>query len=489
MSQKENLVDLTLLIDDDRQLIRLSKRSSWTILTPDPDVLSLRIFETEKEYIISGSEKRLAIESLKDKEFDNVFDINKIGARLMLSQTGLVPTILKNVFSIPFQCKLTLNPKDSLEQNLLSCEIRIRPIKTSPSQLLEYLLNKYSEKLKRAEHITVLISGGWDSRMELALIEESRRQHQQITCVHLMYDKDEALIAYNMAKSINAEFILIDPNHESCYGYSLSKVLDSARFESNWRPTIAIYASLIDGILKKYPKSMVFGYYAWPLKGRDYSFKPSLNAPFKGRARVVTLDNDLKEKYFSNSYNKDKSIEGQCFVWSTLLNPVKDFDIYAKRDWVNWASAYGHSYAHRTRSLMKGGLNSNSCFASSDVLSRFMGLSLDEKKDESFIDFSLKKIGKEMAKIPIKSSTGSLSLKGNLSHMKLPNITYLNNSEYFSDGVKLKEKDNLYNYIKGQISLNNESEIINSLYKFAKNESFSKKINALQIIDFLQSIK
>ena len=49
MSQKENLVDLTLLIDDDRQLIRLSKRSSWTILTPDPDVLSLRIFETEKE--------------------------------------------------------------------------------------------------------------------------------------------------------------------------------------------------------------------------------------------------------------------------------------------------------------------------------------------------------------------------------------------------------------------------------------------------------
>lgn len=422
-------------------VIKISKESEVEIKTPNPNEAIFKIYEDASNYYLSRNESSLAKEILKQK--NNIFDIDLICPRLTLPQAPIIPTILKDVFAIPPQCVLNLKKDMSLEKSLIQIKPRLKPGKISKNDCLDYLISIHNEKMKDEEGAIVFVSGGWDSRIEISLINKALNKNAKLVLVHILHNNEEAYVSKELAKFFDAKLIILEENDLEKVGQILKSQIDKeASKESNWRPTIYRYAAAARIAKDLYPDYKFFGYTPYQLKCRDYNVPILGNVPLEGRARAVTYKENITEKFLNSNFDENRSISLQDFTFKSFMSPSSSWDKFSRRDWLNWTTTYGVSYSRRTSLIPE--VKVDSIFASGKVVEKFMGLEGKDKFDETFIEYSLGKINPKILDIPILSSTGGHSFladkvsKENINTNKIAKKFFLNNFIEQMDTTNLK---------------------------------------------------
>jgi|GEM_PF-6438078 len=390
-----------------KEIIRLPKTENqeYRIETPDPHLARVWVYENASEFLISLSEADIA-KALFDerKQIERVFDAGLVGVKLTLAQTPLAPTIMQGVCGLPGQVSMRVGTSLSLTDGLENIKPKIAPVSTTPDELIDYLIEKYRAKLSNAETAIVLFSGGWDSRLELALVRESLPKAARIVLAHVRTNSHELETVQSIAMKIRATLVVADADKLLQTGMAWPSMMSRARSESTWRPTVPIYGALMAVLKAQLKNSVVFGFCPFPLKGRDYDRIIDTQAPTWSRVRIIKPEKQVLEMLGCRSEHYS---EVQQRVWTSLLSGTQDWTTDQRQDWLNWNGYYANGYAHRVRTLHTIAIDP--IYAHNDVVSRFMGLSENCKRGTAFIDYALKRIAPDFEDLPILASTGDIS--------------------------------------------------------------------------------
>lgn len=385
--------------------LKKSQFSEYIIETPDPHITGVWVYENSSEFVIGLDE--LGIAKMRSSEtncLNEVFDCGLIAVKMTLAQTPLSSTVLRGVYGLSGQVRLRLKNNRSLEESLEKQEPLLFPVPGSADQFLDFLIEKYREKTRNIETAIVLFSGGWDSRLELALVRAALPKGARIVLAHVRTNSDEEKTVKAIAEKTNLDIVIADADKLLQYGLAWPTIMSAVRSESTWRPTVPVYGTLMALLRAQYDNSFAFGFSPFPLKGRDYDREVGPSAPQASRVRMIHPPNDILAgmNCSSNVYQ-----DVQQTIWASLLSGTEDWTLDQQQDWLNWNAYYAQGYAHRVRSLHA--VQVDPIYAHSDVVARFMGLPEQSKRGTLFIEYALKRLMPEIEGIPILASSGDVS--------------------------------------------------------------------------------
>jgi hypothetical protein len=288
---------------------------------------------------------------------------------------------------------------------LIRTESLIKPISNSPSQFLQKLIETYRKKLSGFKRIGVLVSAGWDSRLELACVAHAINHNQQeITLIHLCRDPADLNMVQSIADLMrhrlivyNREALIKDFQTRGEFSHLRGRLGEL----STWRPSIPEYHVAGRRFMEE-GGDVVVGFAPHSLKGRQYDLDLSDEVPSSGLFRAIEL-----ESVDVNTANYSKLLQNR--TWSNIRGVCHGWDEFAQRDYLLWALHNGYSYSHRCwPDINPGIITINN---DPEIVSGFMGLEPEVKRGTAFIRYALTELQPKLLAVQIRSSTGE---EGNL---------------------------------------------------------------------------
>lgn len=370
----------------------------FVVVTPESSTGQVFVAKDEKDWVFGLSELQVG------REIPSMhFDLGKVAVKRILPQAPLCPTVLSGVDVLP-ACTKVHFPS-------LTAESLIQPIRSHSAEFLDFLIEEYKKLCSQASRIGVLISGGWDSRLELACVASAigKRRLRQIKLLHCCTRPDELRIVKDLSTALGIDLYvrgfqelieLWDPTGQESPNLSVLSNL------STWRPSIPIYSSFVQGAKASNQLDMVIGFAPHSLKGRQYGIKIDRDQPpSKGLFRLIQ-PRGIGTK--SSAAPDNEGLKAQLRTWQTITRISADWDEYAQRDYLLWQLHNGNSYSHRLWPWI--GVGTATVNNRPNVIARFMGLPSHEKEGVTFIEFALNRLFGERMHSGIRSSTGEKSI-------------------------------------------------------------------------------
>ena len=397
----------------------IEENSSLELAIPEPIegqffLLNMEI-NGEKAKILSDNEMELCQFYLKHRAPDTEIIEPNIALLLKkkLNHAPLVSSIFNQIKPCP-PASVLIDSHTSTGDGLVF-KSNFFEGATRKYEFIEFLIQKYADAMKGKNEVHLFISGGYDSRLELALIIAASGGHIPLT-LHSFYENEQtSIIVSQLAKTVSSDLILHDMKKMTDEAISNTSILNSMLESSSWRPTIPAYSQVVINALKysedgssKTP--IFFGFTPFELKGRyndlvSHNRGQRLRYLLTGNSGTETSEIRLQEETLS------------CYAES---NPFKS--ISSEIDFLNWSISFTNSYSHRVRILQKFGLNFP--LASFDVAQRFFNLPAHEKYDVTFIVSALEVLNPSLLQIDFISSSGD-GIRKNKSSLEEKNNEYI----------------------------------------------------------------
>lgn len=151
-------------------------------------------------------------------------------------------------------------------------ESKIKPVKSTTASTQECILNKFKNICAEGNPISILLSGGIDSRFNLALCSyHAKKYKNRIVAYHEYKDKKEHDVAKTVADRLNIPFISItrDRYRTEPLKYILSP--EFIEFHGGiYRDALVRWYSYLDLIKSDNPGSTIIGFSSDAHKGRFY---------------------------------------------------------------------------------------------------------------------------------------------------------------------------------------------------------------------------
>lgn len=384
-------------------IVTIPKSKNWSVSSPEPNDGLIFVGETADSFVVSMSEFRVAIALDANGTF---LDPNRLIAREALPQAPLVPSILRDTFTLPPLARLTVGVQAVGKPKLplsVGAEITslIAPIETTPRQFLSNLKDRYQLILAGISRVGVLISGGFDSRLELALVLEAvRGSGTVVDLLHIFHNEQELRIVRDISRRLGLELIVEFPERllrEWGAKREYLSIREELDLLPTWRPSIPRFAVAAAKYLKGQGDALI-GYAPHSLKGRQYDLPLTQSPPQEGLFRAVGLDPTASE-------NKENRVfRDQQQMWRIIRSIADSWDEFAQRDYLLWVLHNSYSYSHRNWPEITGGLI-QPIINHSDVVAQFMGLRPEEKVETTFVLWALNELRTDLTRIEFASST------------------------------------------------------------------------------------
>lgn len=277
-------------------------------------------------------------------------------------------------------------------------------IKESSNPSSETFANVLKERFRKydATSFAVLLSGGYDSRLNLALALHAANG-QDVRAFHEYKDEKEFSIANNVANLRNVPLMVRKRDCYAEYARNLSADNYFVRYYGMNRDNVRRWSGYMQEIGSSNPGTQIIGMGAEPHKGKYYK-------------QVSNLDKDLL-KLFRFSYTSEKAI-------SELINTPKyhDFQTEQIQHYIEQSKSIYHSstscidFVHYHTYVVNGYGSRNQYFFnefnidfpmfSSELLEHVFSINRKNKEDFLLVRELLEKLDSELYSLPF--TTGNL---------------------------------------------------------------------------------
>jgi hypothetical protein len=261
------------------------------------------------------------------------------------------------------------------------------------------LLEKYTQILGKSDRCLLFLSGGYDSRLELALLSRaSEHTNTSITLVSFRDNPEETSAVQKLSKVSGYNLVLLDPAEHLEVGLSNKQLQMELLTYPKWRPTLPAYFAALDMLIIDKSSAAVFGYNPVSLKGRYWRGK----AP--GRVTVM----DPPEFIVQRLGIKGNAVEqwSRQYVQQELARLIQDYSLTREQaqDALYFFLVHGRGYMDRIRVLSKFFWMA-SPLSELDVLSFFLRLPREAKIGSKFIEDAIESLAPRLLEVDFVSSS------------------------------------------------------------------------------------
>lgn len=378
--------------------LRIPETKRFTLVTPESNVGQIFLAREGGSWILGLSELQVGC-ALQSSQLNQAM----IAVKKVLPQAPLCPAVLHGVEALPSCVRIEFPD--------LTVRSEIRPIPSTSSELLEMLVEEYRAVCENETQIGVLVSAGWDSRLELACVLAAigRKRAKQVELLHICTRADELNVVKNLSRDLGCKLNVRDisglvrewgPSNAG----EMTPSLSALAHLPTWRPSIPQYSKLVTWAKSSRRIGTVIGYAPHSLKGRQYGIKFDPNMPPSDGLFRLIRPNTMHGEILSES----EIVDPQVKTWKKLTQLSRDWDQFAQRDFLLWQLHNGNSYAHRLWPWL--GVDVVTVNHRPDVVARFMGLAPDEKVGTTFVEYALTRLSQDMLRSGVISSTGERGL-------------------------------------------------------------------------------
>lgn len=491
------LHDGTWRVDDASRavVIRVPEGSrDTTVVTPDAHIAMVWAVKHGRDWLVATDEAALLGELARASgvSVDECVDLSAMAVRMELGQSIFMTSIVAGAAALPPAVSVELDNR-TLDFVLDSAVQNISPVESGGAALLDGILEYYRQQINDVEEIPVFVSGGWDSRIEVAALNEvrgSRRLH----LLHFYSSDAEVAIAEALADRVDGSLTVFDPRTALDVGLAWFPMRSRLSHLATWRPTIPAYGT-VAASASRATGSRVFGYASFNLKGKFYGEVLSPTVPWGGQLRA----RHPGSKPWGAFDDQCSAVVHQQARWRTFLKLTEGWPQEARYDYLIWTVHHGYTYAHRLRELR--GLVIPAPWHLRAFASQFMGLARSAKEGTAYIHDSLARLRGGLDSIPVVSSTGAgghltsaVSSDFKVSADSPGVITRLGRAGPDLGGFLTRnaEADSIFAAaLRPQASLDAISgcgtTLSRQLLTVAEEASTSRLVNAIQLAEFLNA--
>jgi hypothetical protein len=285
----------------------------------------------------------------------------------------------------------------NFSRNLLKYKgLQLYPVRSTRYELLEKIIYRFKSLLKNGQNIYVMISAGYDSRLDLALARYAAREFgNKIVLLHLYTDDPSKRIVNKIAEYYGYDIKTFDSSY----------LIDNFDYEKVW-PFVSgyfpigvyLYFPMVDIIKKLDPNSIVIGYGFPTLKGRYYYKKDYdwLFDVYSLKKELLMLITDAAG-YSQNKANELIEQNREFIKNAIKISEVYE-DIYQKFDVLNMLIR-SSSYGKRAYPFI-GHFSMAFCIDDNSIANDFISLPAKHKINANFILYTLLKLDKNLLKFP-----------------------------------------------------------------------------------------
>lgn len=389
--------------------VAASNRSPVVVSTPDPHIAQVWIAKAGSTWLVSINESDLARELLEGRDrLSAVINSGAVSARFELGHSMFIPTVLDEARALPAGVECTLDDR-GLDEALLTMRNSLAPSKISISHMIEKLVASYRDALAGSREAFLLISAGWDSRLETVLLREALGSGGSMHMLHLYTSDEELEIVTALANQTGSTLVVVDPALFSAIGLQWQTLAEELATEATWRPTIPMYSAAVALTTSQCWDMPRFGLVPYALKGRQRSEPITETPPDRGKYRVREPNTPVLD--FGECVATVTA--QQLTMWHALTRLTDGWPHGARRDHLDWVLRYGFSLGHRARTTSP--LLSVSPIVFREHFQDFVGLPEDARVENDLIITIIRRLAPELYQVPIVSSGGDGNLHSGAS--------------------------------------------------------------------------
>lgn len=315
---------------------------------------------------------------------------------------------------------------------------QFKQLKNPPKDFfVESLKYRFEKYFDNKENIVLLISGGYDSRLNAALVKYwKQRKENRIYAYHRWQSQAEFDLAQSVADKISVKLNLSKRNEFVDQAVGIGQDDDYILFmNSGYRKSINIWSAHLNTVLEEHPECAIIGMGAEPHKGKYYR-------------QIINLRRDSEKifgyssKFFSylqKKLNVKKTYNFQHDYFNflcKLANEIYD-DLYSRIDFVHYHANIVNRFGIRTHYFFHR-YNIDFPILDKEILENVFSLKRNDKEAFGLITYSINKLFPEFNTIGyISGNTPSIEKKSRAKEM-LDNIRKI---RYSPKKLFVKEKD------------------------------------------------
>ncbi len=219
--------------------------------------------------------------------------------------------------------------------------------KASYDGIRDFWIKRFDEYASEDGKICVPLSGGYDSRLNLALMAHAAKDMSKLVCVHEYKDDAEESIAKDVADKYGVKYIGVGRDDMLSQGQALSLSEDYILKAGLNRDNVRRWTGHLNNITQSYgDQTRIVGFGAEPHKGKFYRQIENMNEIpplfFTGRRQVkeaVRSIHDRKEEDFHDQTLYDLISQAKN-IYSQLSSQI---------DYVHYFAYVVDSYGYRSR--------------------------------------------------------------------------------------------------------------------------------------------
>lgn len=341
--------------------------------------------------------------------------------------------------------------------------------RTSFDDIFEIVKHNFDESMKSGCEVNVLLSAGYDSRLNLCFaLESSKRFGNHINTYHFIKDKKEAYISNSVAEMSK---VRINNKDKSSYigqeGRNLIQNPDFIRFHNgNYRDDLPRWHGLLREIEENSaPNSITFGLGAEAHKGKYYkqfNIEDDAENILGINKRIVP---EICRAIGLKDYNKDS----QKKFFEILIQQSKIYDRLDQRiDFMHYHTYASNGWGCRTHSISSH-FSVPFPFVCHDFLKKAFLLPKDQKEDFYITKKMIKVLNQDLSNLPyISGNQPSTRVKNKKLSSYLPEI-FIKDIAYYRNRYFIKPKKGRVDLYEDEINFVKNIEASSNLTFVLKN--------------------
>jgi hypothetical protein len=356
--------------------------------------------ELDGDYIVSVDEADLAAAlRTRNRSVEDVLEPGAISARFELGHSLLVPTVVRGAHALPGGVTAFFDGR-RIGEIMSSLRCDLAPRASTARELLDMVLEGYREQIAGSSAAVVLLSAGWDSRLELSLLGSALGSGGHLHAFHLFTSVAEEQIVTAAASAMGASLTVLEPGPLLALGLQRRQFRERASRWATWRPTTPMYAALLAAASATLPDVPAFGFVSYDLKGRSYDHPVTVRVPDSGKVRARAA----RAPVMGGADAVRGSVRRQQQLWTDLTRLSDGWPNSARRDHIVWMVRYGYTLGHRLQ--LTNSLRKVTPWHRREAVESFMGLPEESKTGTAFIRYALERTRPELLDIAVVASSG-----------------------------------------------------------------------------------
>lgn len=270
------------------------------------------------------------------------------------------------------------------------------------SEIMDKVIYDWENYFKDGRDIVVLLSGGYDSRLNLAIAKYvAKKQKNAVYAYHEIKDQSELEISSAVATCMNVELVTVHRSHrimeDNCVFFNPDFIELQSGF---YRENLVRWHRSIEEIKLRFPDAHIMGLGAEAHKGKFYNLISSIENDSDKYLSIDTLIiNYIKQKL--DLKTTKKTAQNQYML--NLMKNLKEFECdAAKIDYMHYHSYITNGYGHRCFNLQQN-FGIYFPFLDNDFLVTVLNLPRKDKENFELVTNTIRKLDANLMDIPFTS--------------------------------------------------------------------------------------